>query len=314
MRRAVAALGLGILAACGGASPAPSISSAPRPEATVNEPARGTMHVEGGVGTYVSTPWSFSTSSYVLEGPDGLVAIDTQFLPSAAEDMIARAEALTKKKVVLAIVLHANPDKFNGTATFQKRGVRVVTSAQVKALLPEVHDKRLRAFYDRYAPDYPRELPAPDVFGDKTTDLSVAGLTLRLHVMGPGCSEAHVVVQHERALFVGDLVASENHSWLELGKTDAWQKRIEELRRIKPATVYPGRGPAGDASLLDAQERYLKRVISLVAAERPTMPVREDAIERIEKAVIEAYPDHGFPVFLKIGLPAEWERQALRKK
>jgi glyoxylase-like metal-dependent hydrolase (beta-lactamase superfamily II) len=172
------------------------------------------------VGTYVSIPWGFSTSSYVLEGPDGLVAIDTQFLPSAAEEMIAAAEAATRKQFVLAIVLHANPDKFNGTATFQKHGVKVVTSAQVKALLPSIHEKRLRSFHERYEPDYPNELPAPDVFGDKTTELKVAGLTLKLHVMGAGCSESHVVVEHQGSLFAGDLVASHAHSWLEIGKTD----------------------------------------------------------------------------------------------
>src|SRR3954454_20682508 len=67
------------------------------------------------VGTYVSSPWGFSTSSYWIEGPTGLVVIDTQFLPSAAEEMLAWAEQTTGKKVVLAIVLHPNPDKFNGT-------------------------------------------------------------------------------------------------------------------------------------------------------------------------------------------------------
>src|SRR5688572_3365013 len=83
------------------------------------------------VGTYVSSGWGFHTSSYWIEGPDGLIIIDTQFLPSAAEELINWAEAATGKKVKLAIALHANPDKFNGTAVMQKRGIRVVTSQQV---------------------------------------------------------------------------------------------------------------------------------------------------------------------------------------
>ncbi len=300
------------LAACGSPPPAapPATKSAPAP--------RGKVSREGEIGTYVSIPWGFSTNSYWLEGPDGLVAIDTQFLPSAAEEMIREAEALTKKKFVLAIVLHANPDKFDGTATFQKHGVRVVTSAQVKALIPEVHRKRVAAFYDRYEPDYPSETPEPEAFGDKTTDLAAAGLKLRLHVMGAGCSEAHVVVQYPArqggSVFVGDLVASKTHSWLEIGKTDEWLERLEEIRRLSPKLVFPGRGPAGDATLLDDEEGYLRKVIALVAAEKPTMPAREDALERIEKAVTAAYPDYDFPVFLKIGLPAEWERQARRAK
>jgi glyoxylase-like metal-dependent hydrolase (beta-lactamase superfamily II) len=324
----LASLALGAslaLAACGGptatGAPTPAKQPAAPPVAPLGAPpvaqpeeeaAHGTFtRGPGGVDTYVSIPWGFSTSSYVLEGPDGLVAIDTQFLPSATEEMIQLAEAATKKKFVLAIVLHANPDKFNGTATFQKHGVKVVTSAQVNALLPAVHEKRMRAFYERYKPDYPSEVAKPDVFGDKTTELKAAGLTLKLLVMGAGCSEAHVVVEHDGGLFVGDLVASGSHSWLEIGKTDEWLKRIAELKQRKVTRTYPGRGPSGDAiKLLDDEEVYLKKAIQLVAAEKPTMPVRDDALARAEQGMIAAYPTYEFPVFLKIGLPAEWERQA----
>lgn len=310
MKRALVLLAsMGAAAACGGASEKPSATPT---KAAAPAKEEGKVTNENGIGTYVSIPWGFSTSSYWLEGPEGLVAIDTQFLPSATEEMIAKAEAMTKKKFVLAIVLHANPDKFNGTATFQKRGVKVVTSQQVKAVLPGIHEKRVRAFYDRYKPDYPRDLPQPEVFGDKTTDLVAGGVKLRLHVMGPGCSEAHVVVERvdDKALFVGDLVANKNHSWLEIGKTDEWLKRIDEMRRLSPSKIHPGRGAAGPASLLDDEEAYLKKVIAIVGAEKPTLPGKDEAIERAEKAIIDAFPSYGFPVFLKIGLPAEWERQA----
>lgn len=269
------------------------------------------------VGVFQSIPWGFDTMSYWIEGPEGLVAIDTQFLPSAAEKMIATAEAKTKKKFVLAIVLHANPDKFNGTSVFQKHGVKVVTSEQVKKVMPEVHEKRVRAFYDRYQPDYPKDLPQPDVFGDKTTDLTVAGgVKLRLHVMGAGCSEAHVVVERPdtRDIFVGDLVANQNHSWLEIGKTDEWLKRVDEMKKLAPKRVFPGRGQPGGASLLDAEKSYLEKVVSIVAGEKPTMPPNEASFERAKKNIIDAYPSYGYQVFLEIGLPAEWERQAKQPK
>ncbi len=308
------------LGACGAtvSHPALPAAKASRPvpaTSPTEEPQHGTFRRDGAVSSYVSSPWGFSTASYVLEGPDGLVAIDTQFLPSATEEMIARAEAATKKRFVLAIVLHANPDKFNGTATFQRHGVKVVTSAQVVAQLPDVHEKRVRAFYDRYAPDYPAALPAPDVFGDRSTTLRAAGMTLTLHVLGAGCSEHHVVVEHSQNLFVGDLVANEAHSWLEIGKTDAWLKRLVELRALKPSRIFPGRGAPGPASLLDDEETYLKTVIALVAAEKPSErtqdAAREAALARVEGALLAAYPRHHFPVFLKIGLPAEWARQAV---
>ncbi len=269
-----------------------------------------TSHTDSRVGTYVSSPWGFSTSSYWIEGPEGLILIDTQFLPSAAEEFVHWAEQVTGKKAVLAIVLHANPDKFNGTEVLRRRGIRVVTSEQVRALIPRIHEIRTKAFGARYKPDYPTEVPLPDSFGAQTTELSAGGVTVKAHVLGAGCSEAHVAVEYEGHLFVGDLVANNAHSWLEIGRTDEWLQRLEELKALKPKYVHPGRGPSGRAGLLEQERAYLERVMAEVAAENPRGAPSEEALERIKERLLEAFPGLGFDVFLRIGLPAEWERQA----
>lgn len=269
------------------------------------------------VGAYVSSAWGFNTVSYFIEGPTGVILIDLQFLPSATEEALRWIEMSTGKKVVLGVVLHANPDKFNGTGVLKKRGIRVVTSAQVRALIPAIHDKRKAAFYERYEPDYPEVVTLPDSFGDKTTELKAGGLTVKAHVMGAGCSEAHVVVEFEGHLFAGDLVAVGSHSWLEIGRTDEWLKRIEEMKALKPQFIHPGRGTSGDDKLLRQQESYLKEVIAAVAAEKPRLTpdgkldaAADKALERVKGKLEDRYPGYRFSVFLDIGLPAEWRRQA----
>lgn len=299
-----AALPLG----CGG----PGRGSAPVAAPSVHPQGAAVTLVHGDdrVGTYVSSPWGFATSSYWIEGPTGVVVIDTQFLPSAAEEMIPWIEASTGKKIALAVVLHPNPDKFNGTAAFQKRGIRVVTSDEVQALIPKVHEDRKRSFYGRYKPDYPETAPVLESFGAKTTTLTAGGVTLKAHVMGAGCSEAHVVVEFDGHLFPGDLVANDAHAWLEIGRTDEWLKRLAEMRALEPRFVHPGRGPSGGAGLLDAQEGYLRKVMAIVEAEKPADPPAAGAVARAKQKVLEAYPGLGFEVFLDIGLPAEFQRQA----
>lgn len=271
------------------------------------------------VGRYVSSQWGFSTVSYWLEGPQGVVLIDTQFLPSAAEELIEVAERRTGKPVVAAVVLHANPDKFNGTATLQARGIEVLTSAQVLERIPSIHAKRTAAFGERYAPDYPTAEPRPTSFGDATTTLTLGGLELTAHVLGAGCSEAHVALTWEGHLFVGDLVASGAHSWMELGLSDQWLARIDELSALGAAWVHPGRGASGGPELLSAQTGYLRRVQALVHAEhdaltdagqRPAEDEIDDALARIEQVLKQEYSDYAYAVFLKIGLPAEWRRLA----
>lgn len=262
------------------------------------------------VGQYVSSTWTFATSTFWISGPEGLVLVDTQFLPRAALEAADFASHRTGQSVVTAFVLHANPDKFNGTTALQRKGVEVLTSRQVLDAMPEIHKIRVASFYERYKPDYPLEMPHPAVFGEQTTQLRKAGLDLTAHVLGPGCSEAHVVLQFEDQLFVGDLVAHGAHSWLEIGRTDQWIARIDELVAMKPRLVHPGRGPSGGPELLTQQRAYLEEVIALVAAEKPSGPPRSDALARVRAELERRHPTYRFPVFLEIGLPAEWRRQA----
>jgi len=287
------------LTACGGGASVPAQRPAPPQTPTPTH-----------LGAFTSPPWTFSTSSYWIEGPTGLILIDSQFTPSEAEKFLAKAEAETHKKAVLAIILHANPDKFNGTGVFQKRGIKVVTSSQVRALIPEVFKIRTAAFGERYAPDWPTETPMPESFGSESTTLEAGGVNVRAHVMGAGCGEAHVVVEWEKSVFVGDLVAQANHSWLEIGKTDEWLERLKEIDALKPRLVHPGRGTPGGPELISKEMKYLNDVIRMVGEERPTMPIPAGALDRVATKIVALYPDYGFAVFLNIGLPAEWQRQA----
>lgn len=174
------------------------------------------------VGTFTSDKSGYHTNSYWIEGADGLILIDTQFLLSDALKFVETAERATGKKAVLAVVMHPNPDKFNGVATLQARGIRVITSRQVRDQIAPIHAIRLGWYYDKLKPDYPRDVPAPEVFGERTTTLQVAGVELTLHVLdGVGCSAAHVVVQQGDRIFAGDLIAAKGHSWMELGENAA---------------------------------------------------------------------------------------------
>lgn len=264
------------------------------------------------VGQILSSEWSFETSSFWIEGPEGLVLIDTQFLPAALRKGVFYAEQTTGKKVKLAIILHPNPDRFNGTAYLQQTlGVPVVTSEQVCALIPGVHDKWAPAVFEKYKTgQYPRTLVLPDSFGCSTNELRAGGITVKAHVLGGGVSPAHVAVEWEGHLFVGDLVANGTHSWFENGRTDAWLERLDELRALRPKYLHPGRGMTGGPELLDRQTEYIHTVVEAVAAEHPRGLSTPEALARITERVNQRYPEHHAPAFLPRVLRAEWARQA----
>ena len=266
----------------------------------------------------MSSSRSFNTSSYWIEGPDGLILIDAQLLPSAAGELVSWAEKLTGKKAVLAIVLGSAPERFSGMAVLKKRGIKVVTSEQVLKAIPAAHEKRLATLLDRDKADYPKtaEEVLPESFGDKDTELTAGGITVRAFVLGAGSSEAHVVVGYEGHAFVGDLVSNGAHGVLELGKLDEWLERMKDLRAMRAEFIHPGRGPSGDARLLQRQIDYLKTVMDEVAAERKRAGAHPHikSYDRVRAQIIDRYVGYQYPVFLEHGILAEWARQVADTK
>jgi glyoxylase-like metal-dependent hydrolase (beta-lactamase superfamily II) len=264
----------------------------------------------GDGGIFTSVPKTFKTASYWIEGPDGVVLIDTQFLPKESLELVEAAEKASGKKVTHAIVLHPNPDKFNGTAALQAKGVQVTTSEQVRKQIAAVHDIRYSWFAKEYAPDYPSQAAKPDVFGDKTVTLSFAGVPLTLHVLGRGASGAHVVVQHRDTVYVGDLINPENHAWLELGYIDDWLLRLEDIAAMRPQRIMPGRGKAGGVELLTKQADYLRYVKKLVRAQNPAGVLDWVTKVLLQRQIEQRYPDLGYPIFMRDGLAAVWRQEA----
>lgn len=265
------------------------------------------------VGSYTSPQRSFSTVTYWIAGPQSTVLIDTQFLPKEGVAALREAERSSGKKVSHALVLHPNPDKFNGTAALQAIGVRVMTSAQVADQIPAVHSIRVVWFADEYKPDYPREAAMPIVFGDRTQQVDWSGVKIKLHVLGPGSSAAHVVAQVDDAVFVGDLVNVDNHAWLELGRIDDWLRRLDDIRAMKATRVFPGRGKSGGPELIERQAEYLRFVQRLVQAERPNGPLGWYTKLKLQHAIERQFPALGYPLFMREGLAAVWREEAAKR-
>ncbi len=259
------------------------------------------------VGRYESSSWGFSTNSWWIEGPLGLVLVNTQFLPSATQEAVEVAENYTGKKVVLAIVLHANPDKFNGTDYLTRRGIRVVSSQQVVERIPEVDALRRSWFYDRYQPDYPSELVLPMSIGNQSKTLEAAGLKIKVHIIGASVSKDHILIEVGEHLFAGDILANKHHSWLELGLVDRWLGVLRYIENLHPKYLYPGRGYASGIQLLSQQTRYLNDVKRIVHKYKVGTGLTHAIKAQIIDEITAIYPDYGNSFFLNLGIEPVWE-------
>lgn len=262
------------------------------------------------IGTYTSPAKTFSTASYWIVGSQSTVLIDTQFLPKEGLIAFKEAERKSSKKVSHALVLHPNPDKFNGTAALQAQGVVVQTSKQVLSAIPGVHAIRLGWFAEEFKPDYPTLGAQPIVFGDRTQEVDWGGIKIKLHVLGAGASAAHVVAQVGDTVFVGDLINTDNHAWLELGMIDEWLQRLTEIKALGAQRVFPGRGKAGGAELIDKQVNYLKFVQKTIQAEQPSGTLGWLTKLKLQRIIEQEYPQLTYPLFMRDGLAATWENEA----
>jgi glyoxylase-like metal-dependent hydrolase (beta-lactamase superfamily II) len=265
------------------------------------------------IGTFTSPAKTFSTANYWIVGPQATVLIDTQFLPKEGLLAFKEAERSSSKKVSHALILHPNPDKFNGTAMLQANGVVVQTSKQVLSAIPGVHTIRLGWFAEEYKPDYPAIAAQPTVFGDRTQEVDWGGVKIKLHVLGAGASAAHVVAQVGDAVFAGDLINPDNHAWLELGMIDEWLLCLAEIKALGAQRIFPGRGKAGGTELIDKQVNYLKFVQKTIQAEQPSGTLGLFTKLKLQRTIEQEYPQLTYALFMRDGLAAAWDNEARKR-
>jgi len=267
-------------------------------------------HNDYSIGRFTAPDRGFDSNSFWIKGPVGVILIGTQFLPSAALQAVKIAESVTGKKVVMAIVLHATPDQFNGTEALQQRGIRVVSAKAVVDEIPTVDAQSRQTYFASYQPDYPVQLVLPEALWDKTQEFDAAGLHLKAYVIRGGVSQAHVLIELDDHLFVGDLVVNGYHASMQQGMSREWLERLDEIRKFSHhGVIHPGRGYAmnGD-ELLNQQDDYLHYVQKAVARQYAGAQISPGDTQAIISDITRHYPGYGLPQLLDTGVPAEWNR------
>lgn len=270
------------------------------------------------IGTYFSPDRKLSGNSYWVEGPDGLILIDTQFLVQDTLELLQIAESITGKKVKMAIVLQPTAQRFNGVAALVARGIRVVSSSQVVDAIPRV-DKESREkwgadFAGDYPGDYPPETVLPEAMWDKTQEFDAVGLKLKAYIVRDAVSEAHLLIGLEDSLFVGDIVTQGEHVEFTSIPLKRWLERIEEIRKfVTPKVIYPGKGYAmGGDVLLKQQQDYLEVFRKAISEYYTGGKISQVDVRDIVRKIKLQYPRFKNAHLLEDSVISAWEskRQA----
>jgi glyoxylase-like metal-dependent hydrolase (beta-lactamase superfamily II) len=216
------------------------------------------------VHTYRSGETGLFVNSYLVEGGDGVVAVDAPLLLSDGRAFRARLDAL-RKPLLGVLVTHPHPDHYNTIGDLLAgEDVPVIAQHDVDR---EIRDKD-EAKRDQWGPMFGDEWPANATFPNRTVadeeTLEFGDLRFTAWDFGPceSSSETVWLLDAGDIAFVGDLAFNGTHAFLADGRTQAWLGAIERAEETLAGvrTLYVGHGPPAVPAVLAEQRRYLLMV------------------------------------------------------
>ena len=269
------------------------------------------------VHTYRSGERGLFVNSYLVEGAEGVVAIDAPLLLSDGRAFRARFQAL-RKPLLGVLVTHPHPDHYNTIG-------ELLASERVPVIAHADVDREIRAKDEakrsQWGPMFGDEWPADAMFPNRTVadEESVALGDLRFTAwdFGPCESESQTVwlLGDGETAFAGDLAFNGTHAYLADGRTEAWLRAIDRAEEALAGvhTLYVGHGAPATPALLADQRRYLlmaREAIARVAGGRAQLS--EDEADRVAGLMEEYLP--GAPLGWLVGAGASAVAAELARK
>jgi glyoxylase-like metal-dependent hydrolase (beta-lactamase superfamily II) len=245
------------------------------------------------VHTYRSGETGLFVNSYLVEGGDGVVAVDAPLLVSDGRAFRARLEALGKP-LLGVLVTHPHPDHYNTIAG-------LLAGEQVPVIAHGDVDREIRAKDDakraQWGPMFGDEWPVAATFPNRTVadeeSVELGDVRFTAWDFGPCESESETVwlLGDGDIAFVGDLAFNGTHAYLADGHTHAWLDAIDRAQEALAGvrTLYVGHGPPAPPAVLADQRRYLlmaREAIGRIAGGRAQLS--EDEANRVT-SLMERY-------------------------
>jgi glyoxylase-like metal-dependent hydrolase (beta-lactamase superfamily II) len=259
------------------------------------------------VHTYRSGETGLFVNSYLVEGADGVVAIDAPLLLSDGRAFRARHEAL-KKPLLGVLVTHPHPDHYNTIG-------ELLAGEDVPVIAHGDVDREIRAKDDakraQWRPMFGDEWPAGATFPNRTVadeeSVELGDLRFTAWDFGRCESESETIwlLGDGDTAFVGDLAFNGTHAYLADGHTEAWLEAIDRAEHVLAGvrTLHFGHGAPGTPAVFAEQRRYLLMVRE--AIERITggrAQLSEDEANRVVSLMERYLP--GAPLSWLVGAGA----------
>ena len=140
----------------------------------------------------------------------------------------------------------------------------------------------------------------PDTVIGPNCALTLDGVEIVTQQMGPGEATGATVfsLPATGGLYAGDRVPSGTRGFFLGERSTEILAALDRLRALFPeaVTLHPGHGDPGRFNaLVDARQHYAEAARGIAAAALARGLRGEDAVAHVERALLDAYRDHGVP-------------------
>jgi glyoxylase-like metal-dependent hydrolase (beta-lactamase superfamily II) len=261
------------------------------------------------VHTYRSGETGLFVNSYLVEGADGVVAVDAPLLLSDGRAFRARFEALGRP-LLGVLVTHPHPDHYNTIGELlQDESVPVIAHRDVAREISDRDEAKRAQWGPIFGAEWPASATLPDRFIGDEECVELGDLHFTAWDFGPGESRSETVwlLGEGATAFVGDLAFNGMHAYLADGTTDAWLRAIERAEESLAGvrTVYVGHGAPAGLEVFAHQRRYLlmaREAIARVASGRAQLS--EDQANRVASLMERYLPGAPLNWLVAAGAPA----------
>ena len=186
----------------------------------------------------------------IVIGDDAVLVADTQATPAMAADVIRRIREVTDKPIKYVVLTHYHAVRVLGASAYRPQ--QILASQDTYDLIVERGEQDKASEIGRFprlfrnVESVPAGLTWPTITFTGKMTVWLGTLEVQLLQLGRGHTKGDTVVwlPKERTLFSGDLVEFDATPYAGDAYFQDWPATLENLARLQPEALVPGRGPA----------------------------------------------------------------------
>ncbi|HET9701931.1 MAG TPA: MBL fold metallo-hydrolase [Burkholderiales bacterium] len=197
----------------------------------------------------------------IIAGPEGTIVVGTGTSLAEGEALIAAAERVSGKPVVLAINPYAAPDQVLGNQAFVRRGIPVLAHEETERFLVANCTRCIERLREQVGAERlaGTEAASPTRLVTGSTTITAGGRSLELIYPGPAHQRGDLIVLDRASgvAFAGALASFGQVLDLHNGDPDGWLEALGLLAGLDVTVLVPAHGPPAPPRRVEEVRAYI---------------------------------------------------------